>query len=99
MRGRFLTTIVLIFLFSALMPSSLAQQQQPEWRSIGIDPETWTDGPVEEETPMKESFEGNAILLIEVTYYRSLTSDEYQGSIVIELFEQWAPITLSLIHI
>jgi len=95
MRGRFLTVVVLIFLLPMLLPSTIAQQEQPEWRSIGIDPETWTDGPVEEETPMKESFEGNAILLIEVTYYRSLTSDEYQGSIVIELFEQWAPITTS----
>ena len=93
MRGRFLTTVVLIFLLSTLLPSSIAQQEQPEWRSIGIDPETWTDGPVEEDTPMKESFEGNAILVIDVTYHRSLTSNEYQGNITIELFEQWAPIT------
>ena len=51
MRGRFQTVFVLIFLLPALIPSTIAQQEQPEWRSIGIDPESWTDGPVEEDTP------------------------------------------------
>jgi len=95
MRGRFVTLVVLNFLLLSMLPSTIAQEEAPEWRSVGIDPETWTDGPVEEETPMKESFEGNAILVIEVTYHTSLTSDEFQGSITIELFEQWAPITTS----
>ena len=40
MRGRFLTVVVLIFLLPMLLPSTIAQQEQPEWRSIGIDPET-----------------------------------------------------------
>ena len=104
MRGRFVTLVVLNFLLLSILPSTIAQEEAPEWRSVGIDPETWTDGPVEEDTPMNESFEGNAILVIEVTYHTSLTSEEFQGSITIELFEQWAPITtsniiLSLIHI
>jgi len=95
MRGRFVTLVVLNFLLLSMLPSTIAQEEAPEWRSVGIDPETWTDGPVEEDTPMKESFEGNAILVIEVTYHTSLTSEEFQGSITIELFEQWAPITTS----
>ena len=95
MRGRFVTLVVLNFLLLSILPSTIAQEEAPEWRSVGIDPETWTDGPVEEDTPMKESFEGNAILVIEVTYHTSLTSEEFQGSITIELFEQWAPITTS----
>ena len=95
MRGRFATLVVLNFLLLSMLPSTIAQEGVPEWRSVGIDPETWTDGPVEEDTPMNESFEGNAILVIEVTYHTSLTSEEFQGSITIELFEQWAPITTS----
>ena len=95
MRGRFVILVVLNFLFISMLPSTIAQEEVPEWRSVGIDPETWTDGPVEEDTPMKESFEGNAILVIEVTYHTSLTSEEFQGNITIELFEQWAPITTS----
>ena len=95
MRGRFVTLVVLNFLLLSILPSTIAQEEAPEWRSVGIDPETWTDGPVEEDTPMNESFEGNAILVIEVTYHTSLTSEEFQGSITIELFEQWAPITTS----
>ena len=95
MRGRFVTLVVLNFLLLSVLPSTIAQEEAPEWRSVGIDPETWTDGPVEEDTPMNESFEGNAILVIEVTYHTSLTSEEFQGSITIELFEQWAPITTS----
>ena len=95
MRGRFATLVVLNFLLLSMLPSTIAQEEAPEWRSVGIDPKTWTDGPVEEDTPMNESFEGNAILVIEVTYHTSLTSEEFQGSITIELFEQWAPITTS----
>ena len=35
-----------------------------------LDPDTWTDGPVEEDTPMNTSYQGNAIFVIEVTYHQ-----------------------------
>ena len=51
MRGRFVTLVVLNFILLSLAPSSIAQEEAPEWRTIGIDPEDWTDGPEEEDTP------------------------------------------------
>lgn len=93
MRGRFATLVVLNFLLLSLIPSTIAQDDDPEWRSVGIDPETWTDGPVEEDTPMKESYEGNAIVSIEVSYIKAHGASREDGTVIIELFEQWAPIT------
>jgi len=93
MRGRFATLVVLNFLLLSLVPSSIAQDEVPEWRSIGIDPETWTDGPVKEDTPMNETYEGNAIVSIEVSYKKAHGSSREDGTVIIELFEQWAPIT------
>ena len=34
----------------------------PSWRLNGLDPDLWTDGPVEEDTPMNMSYQGNAVL-------------------------------------
>ena len=93
MRGRFVTLVVLNFLLLSLAPSSIAQEEAPEWRTIGIDPEDWTDGPEEEDTPMKETYEGNAIVSIEVSYVKAHGSSREDGTVIIELFEQWAPIT------
>ena len=73
--------------------SASGQSEVPSWRSIGIDPDSWTDGPVKEDTPMNQSYQGNAVFVIEVSYHTGLTSPEVQGNITIELFEQWAPIT------
>ena len=36
-------------------------QDVPSWRLNGLDPEMWTDGPVEEDTPMNVSYQGNAV--------------------------------------
>ena len=74
MRGRFATLAVLNFIFLFLIPSAIAQEEAPEWRSVGIDPSTWTDGPVEEDTPMKESFEGNAIQISVTPASRDFTA-------------------------
>jgi len=93
MRGRLALFIVLNFMLLSLPISASGQSEAPSWRSVGLDPESWTDGPVEEDTPMKSSYQGNAVFVIEVTYHTTLTSDEYEGNITIELFEQWAPIT------
>ena len=70
-------------------------EDEPSWRSNGLDPALWTDGPVEEATPMNQSYQGNAVFVLEVTYHTGLTSSESSGIITIELFEQWAPITTS----
>ena len=73
--------------------TAIADEQQPAWRSVGIDPTQWTDGPVEEDTPMKNTYQGNAVFEIEVSYIPSLGSSRQSGTITLELFEQWAPIT------
>jgi len=79
-----------------LLPTNVAgQDDDPSWRSNGLDPAMWTDGPVEEDTPMKQSYQGNAVFVLEVTYHTGITSSESSGIITIELFEQWAPITTS----
>ena len=93
MRGRLALFIVLNFMLLSLPITASGQSEVPSWRSIGIDPDSWTDGPVKEDTPMNQSYQGNAVLVIEISYHTGLTSPEVQGKITIELFEQWAPIT------
>ena len=95
MRGRFAFFVVLNFVFISLTAIPVTSDEIPSWRANGIDPDTWTDGPVEEDTPMKTSYQGNAVFVIEVTYHTGILSSETNGSITIELFEQWAPITTS----
>ena len=90
--------VVLIFLF--LLPfvaplSSGAQEEAPAWRSVGLDPEMWTDRPaVNESRPqMMSSYTGNAVIEMNVSYREGHLTDRVEGTVVIELFEQWAPIT------
>ena len=79
-----------------LLPTNVSGlEDEPSWRSNGLDPALWTDGPVEEASPMNQSYQGNAVFVIEVSYHTGLTSSETTGAITIELFEQWAPITTS----
>ena len=79
-----------------LLPTNVSGlEDEPSWRSNGLDPALWTDGPVEEASPMNQSYQGNAVFVIDVSYHTGLTSSETTGSIIIELFEQWAPITTS----
>jgi cyclophilin family peptidyl-prolyl cis-trans isomerase len=95
MKGRLALLLVLNLLLMSCgtVGSAIADEQQPAWRSVGIDPTLWTDGPVEEDTPMKNTYQGNAIFEIEVSYVPSLGSPRESGIITLELFEQWAPIT------
>lgn len=93
MRGRLALFIMLNFMLISLPLSTLGQTQEPSWRSNGIDPKSWTDGPVEADTPMNQSYQGNAIFVIAVSYQTGLFTGQSQGNITIELFEQWAPIT------
>ena len=93
MRGRIAVFFVLNFMLVCIPVNVSVADHAPSWRLNGLDPDLWTDGPVEEDTPMNESYQGNAVLVIEVTYHTGILSSETTGSIVIELFEQWAPIT------
>tara|TARA_B110000444_G_scaffold188806_1_gene178179 strand:+ start:3365 stop:4285 length:921 start_codon:yes stop_codon:yes gene_type:complete len=77
-----------------MMPSITSAQEEPDWRSNGIDPSTWDDGPLVEETPMQFSYYGDPVFSIEVTYTPGHFEDEVSGVIIIELFPQWAPITV-----
>lgn len=95
MRGRVAIFLVVNFMLVLLPTNVTGLEDEPSWRSNGLDPALWTDGPVEEASPMNQSYQGNAVFVIDVSYHTGLTSSETTGSITIELFEQWAPITTS----
>ena len=79
---------------TVLLPSTLgAQQSEPLWRSNGLDPTLWEDRPESEDSPMMDSYKGNAIIELQVTYREGHFSGPTDGIVIIELFEQWAPIT------
>jgi cyclophilin family peptidyl-prolyl cis-trans isomerase len=95
MVGRWVILVTLnLILFSSLPVMTIVDaEEQPSWRSVGIDPSKWTDGPVEEDTPMKDSYYGNAVFEIKVSYMPGHFEDRVEGVVTLELFEQWAPIT------
>ena len=94
MKGRLALLLVLnLLLMSCGTVGSAVADEQAPWRTVGIDPSLWTDGPVEEDTPMKETYQGNAVFEIQVSYVPSHGSSREFGTITLELFEQWAPIT------
>ena len=94
MRGRVAIFLVVNFMLVLLPTNVSGLEDEPSWRSNGLDPALWTDGPVEEASPMNQSYQGNAVVLMEITYPEGI-SGETTGIIIIELFEQWAPITTS----
>ena len=94
MRGRVAIFLVVNFMLVLLPTNVSGQDDEPSWRLNGLDPAMWTDGPVEEDTPMNQSYQGNAVVTLEITYPDGITG-ETTGIIIIELFEQWAPITTS----
>lgn len=86
--------LVLVLLIPLLVPGvSGAQDQEPMWRTNGLDPSLWTDRPESEDSPMMQSYTGNAIISMTVSYQESHFSGRAEGTVIIELFEQWAPIT------
>ena len=90
-RQRIVLSCILVFL---LLPISVTGEEEPAWKSNGIDPTTWTDGPVVEDTPMQNSYFGDPVFAIDVTYTPGHLQDEVSGTIIIELFPQWAPVTV-----
>ncbi len=94
MKGRLALLLVLnLLLINCGTVGSAGADEHTSWRSVGIDPSLWVDGPVEEDTPMKETYQGNAVFEIQVSYVPSHGSSREFGTITLELFEQWAPIT------
>ena len=91
-----LSGVVLVLLLMAPMVSSLpveVQNEEPVWRSVGLDPTEWTDRPESEDSPMMDSYTGNAVIKMNVSYQSGWTSSRVEGTVIIELFEQWAPVT------
>ena len=51
---------------------------------------------ISEPSPMEESFEGNPIVVINLRYEAGIGGgSDIEGEIVIELFQNWAPVTVS----
>ena len=56
----------------------------------------FSPGIVADASPMENSYEGNPIVVINLTYDSGIAGgDEIQGEIVLELFLNWAPITVT----
>ncbi|MFB1005445.1 MAG: peptidylprolyl isomerase [Candidatus Poseidoniaceae archaeon] len=95
MKGRLACLLVLnlLCMTATVVPLAHADTGNSGWRNVGVDPATWLEGPDPEETPMKDTYQGNAIVEIEVSYVPAHFTSRAYGVIVIELFEAWAPIT------
>ena len=86
--------LVVLFLTPVVGSSTVGvQENEPAWRTVGLDPAEWTDRPESEDSPMMESYTGNAVISMNVSYQSGWTSAREEGTVIIELFEQWAPIT------
>ncbi|HIG03231.1 MAG TPA: peptidylprolyl isomerase [Candidatus Poseidoniales archaeon] len=66
-----------------------------DWRSKTVDPDGWEDGPELEGSPMDIPQYGDPVIQIEVSYKPGHLDDRRDGVIEIELFEEWAPITVA----
>ena len=56
----------------------------------------FSPGTVADASPMENSYEGNPIAVINLTYDSGIAGgDEIQGEIALELFLNWAPITVT----
>ena len=88
-----LITLNLLLVPIAAPAGIAASEDEPAWRSVGINPADWSDKPESEDSPMMESYFGNAIIEMNVSYKPSHSGARVEGTVVLELFEQWAPIT------
>ena len=91
------TMLALLLIALMPLPAASADDDQPLWRGVGLDPKDWVDRPSTEESPMMASYTGNAVVRMEVSYLEGHPFLNYEriedAVIMIELFEQWAPIT------
>ena len=69
MNGRLACLLVLNLLCTTALalPFAAADTGNSGWRNVGVDPDSWTDGPDSEDTPMQFTYQGNAIVEIEVS--------------------------------
>lgn len=91
-------TMTVVFLLALMpLPMASAEDEQPLWRSVGLDPAEWTDRPSTEESPMMDSYSRNAVVRMELSYLEGHPFLNYErveeAVVIVELFEQWAPIT------
>ena len=99
MRGghRLSVALVALLMLPLLPVVGPASAEQPLWRSVGLDPADWTDRPSTEDSPMMDSYSGNAVIRMTVSYVdgHPLLGNERveDAEVIIELFEAWAPIT------
>ena len=86
-----------IFTLLLLLSSSgiSVQAQSSDWEDNEIDPATWTDGPELEGSPMDTPRPGDPVLVIHVSYRPGHFQPIVSGEIWIELFPEWAPITVA----
>ena len=92
-RTRTAVILTLVFLLSSSTVS--VQAQESDWEDNEIDPTTWTDGPELEGSPMDIPRPGDPVLVIEVSYRPGHLQSIVSGEIYIELFPEWAPITVA----
>lgn len=88
--------VMLVLCILVLLPLPAAQGgDDGDWRSREVDPSTWEDGPIlEDDNPMNNSTSGNPLMQINVSYVPGHGQSRVEGEIIIELFEQWAPISV-----
>ncbi len=86
---------MLVLCILVLLPLPAAQGgDDGDWRSREIDP-NWDDGPMlEDNNPMNNNTSGNPLMQINVSYIPGHGQSRVEGEIIIELFEQWAPISV-----
>ena len=90
---------MLLLLLAALIPvpTAAAEDEEPLWRGVGLDPSAWTDRPSTEDSPMMDSYTGNAVIRMQVSYLEGHPFLNYEriedAVIILELFEEWAPLT------
>ena len=100
MRGEYAVLLMLLLALSAPSSSGLSQDVEAsgddgDWRNQTVDPSNWSDGPELEGSPMDEPRPGDPVIRIHVDYQPGHLQSRVEGEIIIELFEEWAPITVT----
>lgn len=100
MRGQ--CAVLLLLLFALIAPTSAGSSGEVkvsgddgDWRNRTVDPSNWSDGPELEGSPMDEPRPGDPVIRIQVDYQPGHLQSRVEGEIIIELFEEWAPITVT----
>ena len=101
MRGEYAVLLMLLLALSAPSSSGLSQDVEAsgddgDWRNRTVDPSNWSDGPELEGSPMDEPRPGDPVIRIHVDYQPGHLQSRVEGEIIIELFEEWAPITVPI---